>query len=123
MDGFFIGQRVRILHNPAHPHHDGQPARIVGRVTRVRRRDEPIGADTHWLVAPESPDGRPPSRLSRTFVIAVAHLEPCAPEGMAPARWDDCAWRPERVPELVAIPRTVGAQQRVLRALARRFGR
>ena len=123
MDRYFVGQRVRILCHAALPALGGQPARIVGRITAVRRCNQPIGSDTHWLVAPEGNDGSPPARDSRAFVIACAQLEVLPPEGMAPARWDECAWRPEAVPEKVEIPRNIAAQKRVLRALAKRFGR
>lgn len=123
MDRFFVGQRVRILCHAALPALGGQPARIVGRITEVRRSNQPIGTETHWLVAPEGNDGSPPARNSRAFVVARAQLEVLPPEGMARTRWDECAWRPATVAEKVEIPRSVAAQQRVLRALAKRFGR
>ena len=123
MDRFFIAQRVRILHHPAHPELDGHAGRIVGYVTEVRRRGEPIGPDRHWLVAPEDFDGSPPARTTRAFVVAAAQLEALPPEGMAAVAWRECLWQPEQVPELVEVPRSMSAQQRLLRALARRFER
>jgi hypothetical protein len=123
MDRYFIGQRVRVLCHAVQPALGGRPARIVGRITQVRRCNQPIGIDTHWLVALEGADGSPPTRTSRVFVIACTQLQPLPPEGMVPARWEDCAWRPETVPELVMTARRAVAQQRVLRALAKRFGR
>jgi hypothetical protein len=123
MDRFFIGQRVRILCHLALPALGGRPARIVGHITRIRRSDQAFGIDTHWLVAPEDPDGGPPARSSLAYVIGKAQLEPLPPEGMRPVEWIDCAWQPEQVPAVVEVPRSVSAQQRVLKALARRFGR
>jgi hypothetical protein len=123
MDRFFIAQRVRIVRHPTQPELRGQPARIVGRLTVVRRRDQPVGVDSHWLVAPELPDGTPPARTSRAYVVATAPLEPLPPEGMATAEWVDCLWQPEQVPEPVEIRQAPSAQRRLLRALARRFVR
>lgn len=123
MDRFYIGQRIRILHNAARPELDGRAARIVGRIVEVRRRNPHIGSEGDWLVAPESHDGTPPPRWSLAYVVASAELESFPPEGMARVEWIDCAWQPEVVRDVVEVPRNVRAQQRVLRALAKRFGR
>ena len=123
MERFFIGQRVRILCHPALRGLEGCAARIVGRITEVRRRNQPIGIDNHWLVAPEGEDGSPPERTSRAFVVACTQLEPLQPEGMAPVAWSDCVWQPEQVLVYVEVPRRAAAPHALVRALAKRFGR
>jgi hypothetical protein len=122
MDRFFIGQRVRILLHPWHVELDGRAGRIVGRIAVVRRRGQPVGSDSHWLVAPEDIDGTPPARTSRAVAVAATQLEPLPPEGMVAVEWIDCAWQPEQVLIPVEVPRST-AQQRALRALARRSER
>jgi hypothetical protein len=123
MDRFFIAQRVRILRHPRQPELEGQAGRIVGRITRVRRRDQPLGEDSHWLVAPDGVDGAPPTRTTRAIALAAEQLEPLRPEGMVAVEWIDCAWQPEQVPEMVEVRRASGAQRGLLRSLARRFER
>jgi hypothetical protein len=84
MSAFFVGQRVRIV--AAHTYHPmvGVEAVIVSGPHTVQGRFA-------WELSVHVPE-RPFARFAEPW-----QLEPVIPDGMKPARWEDCVWQPEGV--------------------------
>lgn len=92
MSAFFVGQRVRCVKGR------GKPA--AGASARVG--DEGIVKGT-----PSQPNGgfNPECGDYSVYVPRVGlmgmvmswQIEPIIPEGMQPAKWEDCLWQPEGV--------------------------
>ena len=116
MDRLFVGQRVRLRGAHTASGIDGLTGRIIARVTDRFGRALPLGTSYGWVVAPE---GSTDPRCN--YIACSVQLEALPPEGMQPVEWEDCAWQPDEVPELVRIPRRANSTQAQPRAVGRRF--
>lgn len=96
MSAFFVGQRVRIIYSHGWPELAGEEGRIVGRPD-----NRGVDGTSEWWVAPDCWGSKIAPRAgdngANAFAPNGSQLEPIVPEGMQPAKWEDCLWQPEGV--------------------------
>jgi hypothetical protein len=121
MKTFFVGQLVRIKWSLTWPGLSGQEGRIVARISEAQRRYLPEGHTGEWEVAPLCWGGSASPDELGYFFPASEQLEPIEPEGMKPAQWEDCEWRPDGVDNepireavLAGVKNSQGALKRAL---------
>ncbi|SDW94133.1 hypothetical protein [Lysobacter enzymogenes] len=86
MAAFFVGQRVRIKNA------ERDARRFIGSECRIVGQEQFVEAD-YWVTDLIDPtDGLAWMQDKRN---ASDVFEPILPEGMQPARWEDCAWKPQ----------------------------
>lgn len=96
MSKFFIGQRVRIKWSNGWPELNGQEGRVVAITTPRPGIDSPTAGC--FVVAPDCWGSPIAPQADRNgygrFTPMGEQLEPILPEGMQPAKWEDCMWQP-----------------------------
>lgn len=101
MTRFFVGQRVRIRWSLTWPELNGQSGRIIARLTEDQRRYLPAGHSGEWEVAPDAWGGSASPDAVGFFFPASEQLDPLVPEDMQSVAWEDCAWQPEELVEVL----------------------
>ena len=86
MSRFFVGQRVRLGRTANCPE-------LVGGEYRIVRLNVPAWAEGLGDYIGHALNGTTP--WGRQLKVPPDWLEPIIPEGMQPAKWENCMWQPQ----------------------------